>query len=368
MKKLWCGFVILLFVSGFISMSYGEQKKLRIFVVSSYHSEYLWSQDTHKGVCAGLLEFKFMDSQQQVDDYTKNDYAETPTLGIKKVWMDTKRKNKNEEIIAASVRIANEIKEFKPDLIMLGDDNATNYIGNQFVDTTIPVVFWGVDGTPMKYGLLDSIDHPGHNVTGVYQPGYYKESMEYLKKLLPDIKTFAILSDDSETGRAKAKVIAKRAEEGTFPLKLEETVLTNSFSEWQAATLRIQSKVDAFFIVNHNTLKDDKGDYVDPFKAGAWYLSNIKKPEATAEKQFVEEGMLITADDSGFKQGYEAMRMAHMILHEKKDPAGIPSIAPTRGAIIINRQRAEMLGIDLSQKNFIEEFVDKAMSLKKYPQ
>jgi ABC-type uncharacterized transport system substrate-binding protein len=220
----------------------------------------------------------------------------------------------------------------------------------------------------LKYGYIDSVDHPGHNITGVYQSGYYKECMEYLAKLLPNIKTFAILSDDSETGRSKAGSLAKTVEQGRLPFKLVEVVSTNSFSEWKTKALELQDKVDAFFVVNHSTLKDALGKSVDSLEAGAWYLAHIKKPEAAPEKQFVQEGVLLTVDDSGYKQGYEAGRMADMILHEKKNPADIAVVAPTRGAIVVNKQRAEMLGVDLSNKDFIEESVDKSMALEKYPQ
>ena len=360
--------IIVILIFCFDLVSYGAQNKIRIFVVSSYHREYLWSQDTNKGVCDALIDFKFVDNEKQIEEYTNNDYLETDKVVIKKAWMDTKRKNQKNEIAVSTARITQEINEFKPDLILLGDDNAANYIGSQFIDTNIAVVFWGIDGIPLKYGLIDSLEHPGHNVTGVYQSGYLKECEEYLKKLVPDVKTFAVLSDDSETGRAKTKALEKLAREGSLPLKLIETVLTNSFSEWQSGALRLQDKVDAFFVVNHNTLKDDKGNPVDQLKAGAWYLNNIKKPDCSPEKQFAQEGILIVVDDSGFKQGYEAVRMAHMILHEKKDPATIPVSTPTRGAIIVNRQRAQMLGINLSRKGFIEEYIDKALALEQYPQ
>ena len=55
-------------------------------------------------------------------------------------------------------------------------------------------VFWGVNGRPMKYGLLDSMDRPGHNVTGVWQSGYHKESLELLSQLVPNLKTYAIVA------------------------------------------------------------------------------------------------------------------------------------------------------------------------------
>jgi len=368
MKQFIFVFGLLFIVSVFCPAAHSQTKKIRIFVVSSYHREYLWSQDTNKGLCAALKDFKFIDNDQQAEEYTKNDFLETDTLVLKKEWMDSKRKSKKDEIIAITTRIVKDIKEFNPDLILLGDDNATNFIGAHFFNSSIPVVFWGVDFNPFAYGYIDTLKHPGHNVTGVYQAEYIKESLVYLKKIFPSIKTFAILSDASETGLAKSRAVVKLSEAGQLPLTLVDQVLTNSFSEWQAKALEFQDKADAFYVVNYGTLRDDEGVYVDSLKAAAWYLSHIKKPEASPEKQFIQEGMLLSVDDSGFKQAYEAVRMVDMILHQKKNPADIPVIAPTRGAIMVNRQRAAALGLDLAHEGFIEEYIDKARASEKYPQ
>lgn len=367
MKKWAHVFFVLFFMLWPSLANSADPGKIKIFIVSSYHREYLWSQDTNAGVCAALTEFGFLESKARAEALTRNDLVETDQAVIKKAWMDTKRKNTKGEIAEATARITKEIQEFKPDLILLGDDNAANYIGNQFVDTGIPVVFWGVGMNPVKYGLIASLEVPGHNVTGVYQPGYLKESLGCLKELVPGISTFAVLSDDSETGRAKAKAIESLALRGELPLKLKSLVITDSFSEWQAEALALREQVDAFFVCNHNTLRDEKGEVVDPLKAFAWYLKNVKKPDCSNEKQFVQEGTLIAADDSGFKQGYEAVKIAYQILFEKRDPARIPVVIPYRGAIIVNRQRAGMLGIDLSNKSFVEEYIDRSLALEKYP-
>ena len=361
--------IVLVLLVGFCvtTFSYGASKKARIFLVSSYHREYLWSQDTHAGVCAAMLDFNFLDNEKQVKEYTENDYVESSNAVVKKVWMDSKRRNNMRQIAEATAYILKEAKNFKPDIILLGDDNAANYIGNLYIDTEIPVVFWGINGLPLKYGLIDSIENPGHNVTGVYQAGYLKENIEYLKRLVPGIETFAILSDDSPTGRSKAKQVERMAAEGKLPLKLAATVVTNSLSEWKSEALRLQKEVDAFFVLNHNTIKDDLGNPVDQLKIGAWYLRNIKKPDCAHEKQFAKEGILLAVDDSGVKQGYEAVKTAYQILEEGKNPGTIPVRAPERGPVIVNRQRANMLGIDLSGKAFIEEFIDSALALEKYP-
>jgi len=345
-------------------LSAETEPKPRIYVVSSYHKEYLWSQDTSKGLCGALFEAKMFDHQEQIAEFNKKDYLETSAMVIQKSWMDTKRKYSKEEIAESVERISSDIAAFNPDIILLGDDNAANYLGNQYIDTGIPVVFWGINGLPVKYGLLESVDKPGHNVTGVYQAGYLKENVEYLKKLVPEIKTMAVLSDDSETGRSKAKELEQLAKENQLPVEIMAVVITNSFSEWKQEALKLGKEADSFFILNHNTLKDDKGKPVDQMQVGRWYLENIKKPDCAHEKQFAQEGILLVVDDSGYKQGYEAMQIGLSILKEGRNPADIPVQAPARGPIIINRQRAKMLGINTDQYDFIEEYIDRAMALE----
>ena len=287
---------------------------------------------------------------------------------VKKLWMDTKRKNSKAEIEQTVARIVSEIEAFKPDLILLGDDNATNYIGNQYIDTETPVVFWGVNGYPLKYYLVDSLDKPGHNVTGVYQAGYLKEGITSLQKLIPDIKKIAVLCDDSPTGRTKAKELVRFVKQGRLPVTIVESVVTNSVDTWKAKALELQDKVDAFLVLNHSTLKYADGRPVDQLEIGAWYLRNIKKPEVGHEKQLVEEGLLCAVDDSGFKQGYEAMRIARRILQQGEDPAEIAVYAPERGAFVVNLLRAKILGVlDVVVGNpLVEQTVEISLALEKH--
>lgn len=337
-------------------------------MVSSYHREYLWSQETRKGLCAGLLEYGFLDNAEQAAEFLQTDHLETSSCVLKEAWMDTKRKNSQKEIAAAVDRIMVELFAFAPDLVLLGDDNAANHIGNQLVDTKTPVVFWGINGLPLRYGLLDSLEKPGHNVTGVYQPGYLRESLEFLQRIVPGVKTFAVLSDDSETGRAKVKTLESLHKAGKLPLTLVESVVTNRLAEWQSAALRLQDHVDAFFVTNHNSLKDQDGRAVDPLEIGAWYLRHIRIPECADEKQFVQEGLLCACDDSGYNQGYEAMKLVDRILRQGQRPEGIEVKAPARGPFLANGERARMLGIVLTRQMGVEGTIEESLALEKAPE
>ncbi len=343
-----------------------DEAKFRIVVVSSYHREYLWSQDTNAGLTAALLDFGYLDNSEQGQQLWQDDHVESSKVVLRKLWMDTKRRNRLSEIADSVARVITQIEEFEPDIILLGDDNAANYIGSHYLDTETPVVFWGINGTPMKYGLLDSMQRPGHNVTGIYQAGYLREGLVALKTILPELKTFAVLSDDSPTGRSKAKEFLRWARRGELPLELVDVVVTNEFETWKSRALELQGRVDAFFVLNHNTLRTAEGKPVEQLEVGRWYLNHIKKPDIAHERHFVKEGILSAVEDSGYKQGYEAMRVADRILRNGEKPADISVYAPEQGPFIVNSERARGLGIEERVVNhpLVEETIDFCLALK----
>lgn len=354
--------VVSLSASGVIA----AENKVRLVIVSSYHKEYLWSQATQKGVNQAMLDNGYLDNHGQAAELVREDSVESSKAIITKVWMNTKRRNSASDIAKIVIKIDKLIKDFPPDLVLLGDDNAAKYIGSRLLDTSIPVVFWGINGLPLKYGLVESLDNPGHNVTGVWQTGYYKESLEFLHKLIPSAQTFAILASDSVTARSNVKQIQALAQSGKLPLKLVDVVIAQNFSDFKVRAIELSKIVDAFFVVNHDTLIDSTGKHVDMLDVGNWYLRNINKPEVSHEGQFVEEGMLLTANDSGYNQGYRAFEMAFDILDQGLNPAHMRTIAPLRGPLMINRRRAEMLGINLDEhRDIIEIIVDSAAALNR---
>lgn len=362
MKKARALALCVLMIGLFLAPKHAEAAKkpagkIRILVVDSYHREYLWSQYTNEGFCAAMLKFGYFDNQGQADEFTKNDYVETSKVIVRKLWMDAKRKTGKEEKVMMTGAITKSARQFMPDLLFLGDDDAAEYIGNQYLDEKIPMVFWGLNDTPVKYGLVESEKRPGHNATGIYQITYYTESLSLLKKLAPGVRTFAVLSDNTTTGRIFAKSLADLARKGQLPLRLVETVSTGEYEVWKEKALELQQKVDAFFVAQYAGLKDRDGKPVPDNEVAAWYVSHIKIPEAAGFKHRVVQGMLCAADDSGYNQGYEAVVTAHDILAKGARPAAYPARVPKRGALMVNAARAAVLGISPTPEMGIEEYI-----------
>lgn len=63
--------------------------------------------------------------------------------------------------------------------------------------------------TSSQLGLWSNCGSASVNVTGVYQADYLKGDVVRLRKLIPGIERLALPSDDSSTGRAKAKEITR---------------------------------------------------------------------------------------------------------------------------------------------------------------
>ena len=131
-----------------------------------------------------------------------------------------------------------------------------------------------------------------------------------------------------------------------------------------ARALEIAGRVDAFFVLNHDTLRDRQRQHVDMLEVGRWYLEHIPIPEASNEDQFVHEGMLLTANDSGYNQGYAAFEMAQLILDKGVSPARMAVRTPDRGPYLVNRNRAQQLNIDLEDSMYlIDEIVTESLAL-----
>ena len=77
------------------------------------------------------------------------------------------------------------------------------------------------------------------------------------------------------------------------------------------------------------------------------------------------EGVLCAVDDSGYKQGYEAVRIAHRILAKGEMPGNISAYAPPPGGFVVNLERAEMLGLRqrIEGNPLIDETVEQSLAL-----
>lgn len=90
--------------------------------------------------------------------------------------MDTKRNPAEEFSKAAALKARTTIEEFRPDVVIASDDNASKYlIMPYYKDAELPFVFCGINWDASIYGF------PYKNVTGMIEVALVSEIFRHLK-------------------------------------------------------------------------------------------------------------------------------------------------------------------------------------------
>lgn len=290
----------------------------RVIMVFSYHPEYSWVEEENEGV---MEVFK---------DHN---------IEFKRFYMDTKRKTSAawKQKMADSAMQA--IQKFKPDVIMLFDDNACEYVGKQFINKETPVVFCGMNADPSVYGF------PAKNITGEIERFPFIEMISFLKELSPKVKKVAFISDDSPTGVG----IEKQLDNIELPVETIEIIASNDFETWKSKIGEWQETTDAIGIITYHTIIDTTtGQSMDPDVVLDWIISNSNIPEFSSFDFAVKQGALCGVYISGNIHGKVAAETVIEILNGKS-PGDIPVKQPKEGIKLLNKKRAEQLGLNIPE-------------------
>jgi ABC-type uncharacterized transport system substrate-binding protein len=312
MKKL-CFIISVLLLVAVLGCIKPSEKVLLIF---SYHPEHPWVVEETRGA---------------------EDILEERGVETEKFYLDTKRNTSaewKEEVAEEAVR---KIDDFKPDLVIVFDDNACELVAKEYIGESLPFVFCGMNGEPEDYGF------PAQNITGVIERHHLEATINLLKQLVPDVEKLAIISDDSPTSQA----FITRVRNIIPPIEISEFYTTNDFDAWKAEVQELQTKVDAIGIYVYHTIKENSEEQsLPPEDVLGWTLENSELPGFAFSDFTVRDGVLCGVTVSGYEQGMTAAEIAIRILNGET-PADIPIECPEKGTPMINRIRAEELNIEI---------------------
>ncbi len=329
-KKLCSFFIALLLLSFWIQSAQG----VKIFILHSYERNHVCGQPQHDGVVEALR---------------RAGYKEGKNLILKTYYMDTKRKNNTPELIEKQAQIAlKKIKEFKPDVLVTLDDNAFSSVALKLVDTSLPIVFSGLNNLPESYNkkvhFMNSRTHPGHNITGVYEKLYIATAFRIYKSLFPFIKKVAILVDISPTGKGILKQIKLELKKENVPVDWKIFVI-NSWEKFKRIVRRINKDPEFGAIYPAVLLlKDSKNKTYTIYDIAPYLTSHSKKPEMALNYYFVRLGYLGGAAVNFFAMGMQAGKKVVQIL-KGTPPGDIPIEDAKKYALAFNLYRAKQLKI-----------------------
>jgi len=311
--------IILVLFAVLIALMSCSKSPEKLLVIYSYHPEYEWCRQEKMGI---------------------DDVFSDQNIEIESFYMDTKRKTSKKWEKNITDEALLKIESFKPDLVIVCDDNACRLVAARFINKKLPFVFTGINEDPKVYHM------PAKNITGVIERKLIPGTIELLKKLDPSVKTIAIISDKSPTSQATVSRFTKE----NFPVEIYEVFETNNYDEWKRFVKKIQTEVDALGIYLYFTLeKIDSEESVPHNQVLKWTTENNTLPTFSFEEFSVRGGILCGETQSGYEQGKEAALMAKEILSGIK-PFELPVRMPKKGTLMINEKTARKLNLVIPEE------------------
>jgi ABC-type uncharacterized transport system substrate-binding protein len=260
-------------------------------------------------------------------------------------YMDTKRINDSQWKLKAGELAKLKVASFKPDVVIATDDNAQAYFARSYANQPSPqIVFCGVNADPKTYG------YPSSNQTGILERPHFIQSVQLLKTIVPSISTIAFITDRSETSNAVLAYIKTLA----APVRVFSYDQPETFREWQSLISQYQNTVDAIAINLYHTIRTGPGSQsMPPEEVMAWTMANNRKPTVGFYDFAVKDGILCAFAVSPEEQGLVAADMASQILAGKK-ATDLPMMVGQDGAVMVNKDTAKNLGIQISEQVYKE--------------
>jgi putative tryptophan/tyrosine transport system substrate-binding protein len=201
-----------------------------------------------------------------------------------------------------------------------------------------PVIFGAVTD-PVSAGLVTSKENPGANVTGTSDITLYKEHLEFLKQIKPEVKTVGIVYNP---GEANAKFALEETKKAAQSQGLEiVTAPANNSGEIMSAARSLVGKVDAFYMLPDNTILSGVESIVT-------VANEAKKPFVAIDQSGVEKGALATLGTNYKMVGERTAEIAIRVLKGEK-PGSIPVLGVTDADVFVNEKTANAIGITIPQ-------------------
>jgi putative ABC transport system substrate-binding protein len=271
-------------------------------------------------------------------------YIDGQNVKIEYQWAD----NQYDRLLALAKDLAS-----RQVAVIAANGGSRSALAAKAVTKTIPIVFTFGDGDPVKHGLVESLNHPGRNITGVTMIASTLEPkrLEFLREMVPKMTAIHILINPNNGGVAQ-DIPNVAAVAGKLGLKFD-VVKASTESEIDAAFATMaRQHAQALMVASDNFLSARASQI-------ASLAARYSIPAIYAWREFTAAGGLMSYGTSiaeAYRQS--GLYVGHILKGTK--PGDIPVQEPTKFELVINAKTAKALGIEvpLSLQVRADEVID----------
>ncbi|MCG7872355.1 MAG: ABC transporter substrate-binding protein [Candidatus Thiodiazotropha weberae] len=194
-------------------------------------------------------------------------------------------------------------EELKPDGIITVDDNAQSMFVVPYLKDRVstPVFFCGVNNKASAYG------YPNQHISGTLERGHIRESIAFLKQLIPDVENICFIVRSSPSGHAiKSQV---ESEQSTYIVPIEHFLLLTDSSQIEEFTRTRGAQCNAIYVDSLEGTTDINGKPMDNREVIDFLKNNYKGPVIGGNSYHVEDGAVSAVAKTGQEQGEIAAGM-----------------------------------------------------------
>lgn len=236
-----------------------------------------------------------------------------------------------------------------PSMLMSLDNQHFDLI----VPTSTPVIqgsFKSVKNTPVVFtycfdplgaGAGSSPTDHLPNITGVGSFPPVLETMDFIEKLIPGIKTIGTIYNSSESNSNSVMKVAREVLKNKG-IKLEEITVTNTNEVYQAAQVLVSKDIDLVWITGDNTA-------IQSFDAIVKNAGKAGLPVVVNDQEMVARGALAAIGIGWYSTGFHSAEMVARVLCGSK-PESIPIENFVETDVLINYNAAKQINISIPLK------------------
>ena len=201
----------------------------------------------------------------------------------------------------------------------------------------IPVVFAAVSD-PVGAGVVDSMDKPGHNLTGTSDALDTTAVFNLMFAADSDVKKVGLLYDIGQDS-SKAAIEEAKSYLDNKGIEYVEATGTGTSEVIQAADNLVNAGVDAVFTPTDNTIMAAELSIYEKF-------ADAGIPHYTGADSFALNGAFLGYGVDYANLGKETANMIVDILINGKDPAELAVMTFDNGTATVNTETCEAIGFD----------------------
>ena len=235
--------------------------------------------------------------------------------------------------------LAAELVDLRPAVILaIGTTNSA--LAAKRATTSVPIVFM-VGGDPVAFGLVDSFNRPGGNVTGISYLGnvLIPKHVEILHHMLPPTAALGLLLNPGNVNAdTDARMALEAAQKLAIPLVIAKASIEPEL-ETAFATFT-QNKVGGFLVVSDVWLNNQRNRLIA-------LAAQHGLPAIYTLREFAVAGGLMSYGASVTDAYRQAGAYAGRVLKGEK-PSDLPVQQAAKVEFIINMKTAKSLGLDIA--------------------